>query len=226
MNDEVHVLKHIPKEPFGHRLLLVDDDEFLRSMLVESLTKAGCEVRDSGTVAGAIEILTDFDPNAVLCDLNLGDGPSGIDLLKRIEIDYPWMGQVILSSHRSVELAIGKSLSIPGNAVYLVKSLIRSPTEIIEGIQQAISLRSPHQQNEPNSDDGAISLTNEQAKILRYLAAGYSNSAIAEARGTTLRATEAMVQRTFAALGLEADPNRSQRVLAVNLWMHGKVIVR
>lgn len=45
-------------------------------------------------------------------------------------------------------------------------------------------------------------------------------------RGTTLRATESLVHRTFAALGIEQDKRMNARVLAVRLWQQGKVIVK
>ena len=39
-------------------------------------------------------------------------------------------------------------------------------------------------------------------------------------------AAEALVQRTFAALGLKGDEDINSRVAAVRLWQMGKVVVK
>jgi hypothetical protein len=41
-----------------------------------------------------------------------------------------------------------------------------------------------------------------------------------------LRAAEALVQRTFAALGVNGDPTINPRVAAVRMWQQGKVVVK
>ena len=58
------------------------------------------------------------------------------------------------------------------------------------------------------------------------LADGLSNASIARERGITLRAAEALIQRTFVAMGVKGDPNLNSRVVAVRLWQLGKVIVK
>ena len=65
-----------------------------------------------------------------------------------------------------------------------------------------------------------------KAEILRMIADGLSNASIAEARGITLRAAEALIQRTFAALGVNGDPSVNPRVVAVRMWHQGKVAVK
>jgi DNA-binding NarL/FixJ family response regulator len=58
------------------------------------------------------------------------------------------------------------------------------------------------------------------------VADGLSNSAIADARGITLRAAEALIQRTFVALGVNGDSTINPRVVAVRIWQQGKVVVK
>jgi DNA-binding NarL/FixJ family response regulator len=74
--------------------------------------------------------------------------------------------------------------------------------------------------------DAKITVTSTQAEILRMIADGLSNASIAETRGISLRAAEALVQRTFAALGVNGDPNINPRVVAVRMWQQGKVVVK
>lgn len=71
-----------------------------------------------------------------------------------------------------------------------------------------------------------ITITAAQAEMLRMIADGLSNSAIAEARGITLRAVEALIQRTFVTLGVSGDSTINPRVAAVRKWQQGKVVVK
>ena len=84
-------------------------------------------------------------------------------------------------------------------------------------------------------DEGAVQLPFQlpglsarrvQGEILRLIAEGYSNQGIAEIRGTSIRATESLVHRTFAALGLGQDKRMSPRVQAARMWQQGRVSVR
>ena len=74
--------------------------------------------------------------------------------------------------------------------------------------------------------DEKITITSTQAEILRMIADGLSNASIADTRGISLRAAEALVQRTFAALGVNGDPSINPRVVAVRMWQQGKVVVK
>jgi DNA-binding NarL/FixJ family response regulator len=58
------------------------------------------------------------------------------------------------------------------------------------------------------------------------LADGLSNSAIARQRDRTLAATESLIHRLFSSLGLDADPDINQRVIAVRMWQQGKVRIK
>jgi DNA-binding CsgD family transcriptional regulator len=80
----------------------------------------------------------------------------------------------------------------------------------------------------PSANDtaGLENLRAAQAEVLRLVAQAYSNAAIAKQRGTSLRAAEAMVQRVFAALGIEQAREAIARVKAAKLWDSGRIIIR
>jgi DNA-binding NarL/FixJ family response regulator len=54
--------------------------------------------------------------------------------------------------------------------------------------------------------------------VLADVAAGYTNVEIATRRGSSVRATERMIARTFEALGLSEDPTHNPRVVAAMLY--------
>ena len=207
------------------RVLLVEDDDFTRNVVREMLVASGIEVHNVASVAQAIESLDDFDPHVVLTDLDLGHGPDGGDLLTKISEERPWIGMVIMTAHASPELAINDASRIPEHAGYIVKSELHSIQNLITLIEESIVMPGNFKGKEVGNDE-KITITSTQAEILRMIADGLSNASIAETRRISLRAAEALVQRTFAALGVNGDPSINPRVVAVRMWQQGKVVVK
>jgi DNA-binding NarL/FixJ family response regulator len=207
------------------RVLLVEDEDFTRTMVSEMLSASGINVLPIASVAEALKLMEDFDPHVVLTDLDLGHGPDGADLLTKVAEDRPWTGMVIMTAHASPELAINDVSRIPEQAGYIVKSELNSIHSLVSIIQESIIMPGNFNGSD-NVGEEKITITSSQAEILRMIADGLSNTAIAEARGITLRAAEALIQRTFAALGVNGDSSINARVAAVRMWQQGKVAVK
>jgi DNA-binding NarL/FixJ family response regulator len=164
-----------------------------------------------------------FEPHVVITELDLGEGLSGLDLLEQVAEKMPWVGMAVLSAHASPALAIGDSHRIPVGTKYVVKSEISNADDLITIMKSTI---------EPDANFcfdvaiGKVVISQAHGDILRLMAKGLSNIGIAKDRGISVRAAEAMVQRTFLALGVRSDPNSNARVLAVRMWQQGKVIIR
>jgi DNA-binding NarL/FixJ family response regulator len=207
------------------KVLLVEDEEFMRTLIRDSLTKIGMTVVDVGSVHDALAVMDDFDPHVVVSDLDLGPGPDGADLLYKVEQTRPWTGMVVLTAHASPELALHGASRIPESATYLVKSQISSTEYLKDAIEESIVTPGAKSVANKNSEDQFV-ISATQGEILRMIADGLSNAAIARERDVTLRAAEALIQRTFAALGVKGDPDVNSRVVAVRLWQQGKVVVK
>jgi DNA-binding NarL/FixJ family response regulator len=207
------------------RVLLVEDEDFTRTMVSEMLSASGINVLPVASVAEALKSMDEFDPHVVLTDLDLGHGPDGADLLTKVAEDRPWTGMVIMTAHASPELAINDVSRIPEQAGYIVKSELNSIHSLISIIQESIIMPGNFNGSD-NVGDEKVTITSSQAEILRMVADGLSNAAIAEARGITLRAAEALIQRTFTALGVSGDSTINPRVVAVRMWQQGKVVVK
>lgn len=211
---------------FRARVLVAEDEEFTLNLLREVLEGANFQVEAVKSVAEAIERIGSFDPHAVITDLNFGvTGPSGADLLQFIEKDHPWVGKVVLTSHASPALAIPNGVEIPAGVTYLVKSEMSAITDLVSAVEDSISHSSTHHAR-PEMENDRIVISSTQGEILLLLAEGFTNAAIARKRGTSLRATETLVQRTFASLGIKSDEDFNPRVLAVRMWQQGKVVVK
>ena len=207
------------------RVLLVEDEDFTRTMVSEMLSASGINVLPVPSVAEALKSMVEFDPHVVLTDLDLGHGPDGADLLTKVAEDRPWTGMVIMTAHASPELAINDVSRIPEQAGYIVKSELNSIHSLVSIIQESIIMPGNFNGSD-NVGEEKVTITSSQAEILRMIADGLSNTAIAEARGITLRAAEALIQRTFAALGVNGDSSINARVAAVRMWQQGKVAVK
>lgn len=207
------------------RVLLVEDEDFTRAMVGEMLTTSGITVSSVNSVSEALAIIDDFDPHVVLTDLDLGNGPDGADLLSKVFRDRPWTGMVVMTAHASPELAITDASRIPDPTVYIVKSDIKSISNLVLAIEESIE-KTGKFQNSFIANPEKITITASQAEILRMIADGLSNASIAKERDITLRAAEALIQRTFLALGVNGDPSVNPRVVAVRMWHQGKVAVK
>ncbi len=66
------------------KILIVDDESFIRMALREALRSWGYETLEADSVAAAMEAFQTEEPPIVLLDIELPDG-SGLDILKRIK---------------------------------------------------------------------------------------------------------------------------------------------
>jgi DNA-binding NarL/FixJ family response regulator len=211
---------------FRTRVLVAEDEDFTLSLLSEILTSANFEVVAVTSVSEAIDAIDTFDPHAVITDLNFGaNAPTGADLLNYVEDQRPWVGKVVLTSHASPALALPSGLVLPGNVIYLVKSELRSISRLIAAVTDSIS-KINESLNKPVLDHNRVVISDAQGDILRLMAEGLTNTAIAQRRGTSVRATEALIQRTFSALGLTGNDDYNPRILAVRMWSEDKIIVK
>jgi len=205
------------------RVIVADDDAFTRSLVADGLRSLGFEVSTAGTVTDAWSLVLEVDPHALISDLNFGPGDSGASLLARVHEEAPWVALVVLTSHQSPELAVPDAAAIPRDVVYLVKSQLREVGALGDAVHRAIGGEPVAQLRDPAN---ALSLTSAQAEVLRLLASGASTRAVAEHRGTSVRAAETMLARLYSALGIDDNADSNPRVAAVQLWQQGRITVR
>lgn len=210
------------------RVVIADDDAFTLSLVSGGLEAKGFAVTAATSVIQALEAVRAVDPHAVVSDLNFGTTETGSELLQRVAEEFPWIGLVVLTSHRSPELAVSNPEKLPASAVYLVKSQLGRIDDLADAVHRAIAGQTEDDDlpDDERADDGVPTVTAAQADVLRMLAEGASTRALAEARGTTVRAVETMLNRLFVALGLDTGENANPRVAAVTMWQRGGIRVR
>src|SRR5689334_8646010 len=83
------------------RILIIDDEEQLRSLLTRIVTLEGFMVHEAGSLKEATKILTRDHIDVVICDVKLPDG-SGVDFVQETRIKYPLIEIVLLTAYANV----------------------------------------------------------------------------------------------------------------------------
>jgi UDP-3-O-[3-hydroxymyristoyl] N-acetylglucosamine deacetylase len=86
-------------------VLVVDDEERIRSSLRGILSDEGYRVLDTGDGSGAMEILSRENPSLVLLDVWM-PGLDGIELLRRIKQERPHTPVIMISGHANIQNAV------------------------------------------------------------------------------------------------------------------------
>ena len=102
------------------RILVVDDEKEIRTLLSRFFTKKKYQVRTAETAEEAIRILERESMDAVLLDIHL-PGMSGLDALSRIRARWPGLPVVMISGQGDEEVA--KETLRAGAFDYVVKPL-------------------------------------------------------------------------------------------------------
>lgn len=87
------------------RVLVVDDEETMRSVLSQVITEDGYEVFEAGSGEEALAIFQRERPQIVLTDIVMG-GMSGIDLLQEIKKISPDTQVILITCHASIDSSI------------------------------------------------------------------------------------------------------------------------
>lgn len=109
--------KETKKSPASRRVLLVEDDRLVLTMLEKGLRDSGYEVLAAESADEARQLLDAAKPDIAILDVRL-PGESGIDLARflREEADVPFIFLTAYGDHETVEAAAAR-----GALGYLIK---------------------------------------------------------------------------------------------------------
>jgi DNA-binding NarL/FixJ family response regulator len=206
----------VPIADERRRVILVEDEAMSRSLLCDVLTGAGFEVEPCASATEALQAFKGFDPDALVTDIDLGQGPSGLDLVVAMAKMAPYLAVVILSNYSITPDYRHDTL---GRAAYLRKQELTDSSILVGALEGVL-----HDQPEGDrSADGVqarlAALTSSQVQVLRMIAEGLSNEEIARRRATSVKSVEHMVTRIIMALGLKPDPAVNMRVSAARVYI-------
>ncbi len=94
------------------KLLVVDDDRDFLAALALSLRTRGFEVEEVRSYSDALDAVGDREHDAVVSDIDLGPGPSGLDLLGYIRQRAPELPVILVTGTvRAETLAEARGLA-------------------------------------------------------------------------------------------------------------------
>ena len=207
-------------------VLVVENEDFLRSLIADSLEKAGFKVATAANGLDAKRLMSSVDPDAVILDIDLGSGPTGLDVAAQITITNPEVGIVFLTDLPDPRFAREKH-EVKKNQAYLNKKLLADSVTLVEAIE-AVLLESGVEEfrHDTLSDRPLSNLTRTQLEILKLISDGKTNQQIADIRGRSLSATESAVTRTLEELGIAKDAEVNVRVAATRKYLDAISAIR
>jgi len=84
-----------------HTVLIIDDEEKLRSLMKRIISLEGFAVIEAGNLKQAEKILEKEQPEVLLCDVKLPDG-NGVDFVSKVKSKYPAVEIILLTAYGNI----------------------------------------------------------------------------------------------------------------------------
>ncbi len=84
-----------------NKILIVDDEEKLRSLLARLIKLEGFTVTEAGSLKAAHKAVEKEEPDVILCDVKLPDG-NGIDFIKEVKTRNPLIELILLTAYGNI----------------------------------------------------------------------------------------------------------------------------
>jgi DNA-binding NarL/FixJ family response regulator len=214
------------------RIVIAEDNYLVREGTRRLLEDSGA-VEVIAAVASAEELLdavARMRPDAVLTDIRMPPDHQmeGIAAAHAIRAGYPAIGVVVLSQHADEAYAFELLRHGAAGLAYLLKERVGELDELLRALREVVAGRSVIDarvvellvgQRARRSESPLGALSGRELDVLREMAEGKTNRAIAEALVISESAVEKHVNAIFGKLGLIEEPQIHRRVAAVLTYL-------
>jgi DNA-binding NarL/FixJ family response regulator len=194
------------------RVVLVDDHALFRAGVRGELGEAVEIVGEAGSVAEAVPVIRDLDPEVVLLDVHLGDG-GGEAVIAAIAPERPGVKFLALSVSDAAEDVIGVIRA--GARGYVTKTISGAElADAIERVAEGDAVFSPRlagfvldafRAGERVGGDAELDeLTPREREVLQLIARGYRYKEIAARLHLSIKTVEAHVSSVLRKLQLSS----------------------
>lgn len=211
------------------RVVIAEDSVLLREGLVRLLTDGGFEVVDAaGDAEAFLRSVESHRPDLVVVDVRMPPTftDEGVRAALVVRRQFPDIAVLVLSQYveenYATELVAGRSRGVG----YLLKDRVADVREFLDALRRVAAggtALDPEVVSQLLSrarrKDPLERLTPRETEVLRLMAEGRSNTAIAAALVVTEGAVEKHVSSIFAKLDLPPTEHDHRRVLAVLRWL-------
>jgi DNA-binding NarL/FixJ family response regulator len=214
------------------RLVLAEDQYLVREGVRRLLetppdleVAAVCDDLDSLLAAVAAE-----QPDVVVTDIRMPpkNVDEGIEAANRLRETNPEVGVVVLSQYANPTYALALLEGGSARRTYLLKERVNDLGQLVAAIRAVAEggsvidskvVEALVAENARNEDSPLNELTSRERDVLREMAEGKNNAAIAEALFLTERSVEKVIHSIFLKLGLTWETSVHKRVKAVILYL-------
>ena len=212
--------------------MIADDEYIVREGLRRLLeTQADLEVvATCGGLDSLLEAVHTKAPDVVITDIRMppGNSDEGIQAAIRLRETNPEVGVVVLSQYVSPSFVLALLEGGSERRAYLLKERVSDLDQLVGAIDavaiggsaldpkvvEALVAENARSQSSPLND-----LTPRERDVLREMAEGKNNAAIAGALVLSERSVEKVIHSIFLKLGLTWEPAVHKRVKAVVLYL-------
>ncbi len=200
---------------YKRSVVIIEDDAFMLSLLTEYLEKSGFIATPVSDAVSAKRIIQAVDPDAVIIDIDLGPGPSGLDIAKSLNTNSNEIGIVFLTNFSDPRFAGHDIKLTQPNAAYLNKNMLKDASVLIDALNAVLLEKDVNKYRfDQRLDRPLANLSSSQIQALRLLAEGKTNQQIADIRKRSLAATESLITRTLETLDISSKSDINARVAA------------
>lgn len=214
------------------RLVLADDHYLVREGIRRLLeTVPDFEVAAvCGDVDALLAAVAAERPDVVVTDVRMppGDTDEGIQAAVRLRETNPEVGVVVLSQYANPSYVLALLEGGSARRAYLLKERVKDLEPLVAAIRTVAeggSVIDPKvvealvAENTRGEGSPLNQLTPREREVLREMAEGKNNAAIAEAVFLTERSVEKVIHSIFLKLGLTWETTVNKRVKAVILYL-------
>ena len=214
------------------RVVVADDASVIREGVAALLREAGLTVVATvGDADALLEAVATHEPDVVVTDIRMPPthGLEGLEAAIAIRTQHPGVAVLVLSQYIETRSAIDLLATGSRGVGYLLKERVGDVDELTRALRQIVaggSVVDPEIVSRlltrTRTADPLEPLTDRERDVLRLMAQGRANPAIATGLGLTPRTVESHVRSIFAKLGLESEPDDHRRVLAVLTFLRAQ----
>ncbi len=220
------------ERPGRVRVVIAEDSYVIREFLTATLSAAS-EVELVAVCTNGKELQTaiaTWDPDVVLTDIRMppSGAEEGVRIAASLRDTHPDVGVVVLSQYAEPAYALSLLENGTGGRAYLLKERIRNKEQLLDAIKAVArggSVIDPMivdvliEARSRAAKSQLSQLTPRERELLAEIAAGKSNTAIAESLVLTKRAVEKHVNSIFSKLNLPETQDVSRRVKATLIFL-------
>lgn len=196
------------------RVLVVEDEPLMAGLIAEVLIGHGFEVRIAGNVSEARRTIDRFDPDMLLLDVSLGDGPTGVHLANAMHLSRPEIAILVFTRHDDIASATGEGFELPPGVGLLRKHRVSDEKYLLDAIEKVFEEQSDKIVEIPQPEEVFSSLGGNGLRVLRLIAEGNSNIEIALRCGVSVKTAERWIEQIYKDLAIDTKGSLNPRVEA------------